>query len=188
MPFNVAHRPTTSFVHEVHIYLSEGVISAAMQSQPSYPTPESDTSPKETTSAQIERLSTTWVNTLNNRDFSFTSPEAQDLIAHLAPDFRARIDTDPSNPFHLSLDEQIVKWRERAEQHPDVYFKIVLISSDVDEAKGVASVYLNMEVSGIGEVMLSAMNELRWRREDERWLCYYVIGMRGSMGNTGGYG
>ncbi|KAK4626676.1 hypothetical protein CLAFUW4_05145 [Fulvia fulva] len=51
-----------------------------------------------------------------------------------------------------------------------------------------ATVYMNMEVTGLSDVVLHAMNELGWRKIAGQWLCYYTVGMRGSPGNTGGIG
>lgn len=69
-----------------------------------------------------------------------------------------------------------------------MHFEIVHLSSYVNESAGMANVYMNMEVTGVGGVVLHAMNELRWKRFDGVWLCYFTIGMRGSPGNAGGMG
>lgn len=85
----------------------------------------------------------------------------------------------------MTLDEQISRWRARVKDHPDVEFNVQFLSSHVDDESGQASVWCEMEVTGIGNVSLAAMNELKWRYEDNMWLCYFVLGMRGSSVNSG---
>ena len=80
-------------------------------------------------------------------------------------------------------------WRKREEDYPDVHFHIASIETNFHNmGEGAATVYMNMEVTGVSDVILHAMNELRWRKSAGQWLCYYTIGMRGSPGNTGGMG
>ena len=138
----------------------------------------------QTTISELERLSSAFVNAINERDFNFEREEARDLVHHLAPDWRAQLDTYAQQVQPLTFPEQIVLWRQRAQENPDVHFQILHILSDVNEHKGIASVYVEMEVSGISNVKLQAMNELKWRRRDNTWLCYYVIGMRGSSASS----
>lgn len=157
-----------------------------------YPTPDSTPSDDpgsrkaEETAKELEALSTAFVHALNARDFDFNkSGSAREVSRHIAPTWKAQLDTRPQQERPLSWDEQRQAWRERALDHPDVYFDVVQVTSDVNEENGHAKVYLDMEVSGIGHVLLHAMNEVRWRRTRGTWLCYYVIGMRGTPGNAG---
>jgi hypothetical protein len=137
------------------------------------------------TAAELERLSVVIPSVVNTRDFEFKSPEAQELLSHVSSDFVSQIETLPQQEKTLSWTDQVAAWRQRADEHPDVHFALTSVSSTVDESKGFAQVYVEMEVSGIGDVRLHAMNELRWRRVHGKWLWYYVIGMRGTPGNSG---
>jgi hypothetical protein len=95
------------------------------------------------------------------------------------------MDTQPQGDNGLSWLEQVSAWRERAQEHPHVHFDVIQMSSAVDDSGGSAQVYMDMEVSGIGDVKLHAMNELRWQHVHGRWMWHYVIGMRGTPGNSG---
>ena len=148
--------------------------------------PDTPSQPKEPSiAAELERLSAVIPRVINTRDFDFKSPEAEELLSHVSSDFVAQIDTRPQQDKALSWHEQVSAWRERAEEHPQVHFALTQISSVVDENRGFAQVYMDMEVSGIGDVKLNAMNELRWRQVHGKWVWYHVIGMRGTPGNTG---
>lgn len=137
------------------------------------------------TKDELERLSAIVPEIVNTRDFDFTGSEAQELLSHVAPDFTSQIDTLPDTDKLLSWHGQVAAWRQRATDHPDVQFAVTSVSSTVDEKIGFAQVFVEMEVSGIGDVKLHAMNELKWQRVDGQWLWYYVIGMRGTPGNSG---
>ena len=135
------------------------------------------------TAAELERLSSAIPAAINDRDFSFTSPLARDLLHHLSPDFRSDLDTQAS---HLNWSEQVLAWQERAEEFPDVRFETEEVTSNVDEESGMGSVFMQMTVTGIGDVQLQAVNELRFERHvDGRWMLYHTVGMRGSPGNSG---
>ncbi|KAK1058804.1 hypothetical protein LTR74_013119 [Friedmanniomyces endolithicus] len=146
-----------------------------------YSTPADGSTPKDLTAAYLERLSSSFVDVLNDHDFDFQSQSAQEVKTHLASNFRAHLDTVAQDSRPVSLDEQIIKWRQRAQDNPDVVFRIIHSMATVDETTTRATVYLEMEVSGIS----NAMNEFNWERIEGVWLCYYVVGMRGSSVNNG---
>lgn len=140
------------------------------------------------TAKELERLSINFVHALNAHDYDFDkSEEARELRLHIAPDWRALFDTNGQDFGRtVTFEEQVARWKERVLEYPHVRFAPVAVSSDVDKAKGWASVFCEMEVSGIGNVALQAMNELKWRRDvDGAWWCYFVIGLRGSRMNSG---
>ena len=140
---------------------------------------------KPTTAAELERLSAIVPEIVNARDFDFAGPEAQELLSHVAPDFASQIDTLPEQNRLLSWSGQLSAWRQRAQDNPNARFHVTAVSSVVDERLGFAQVFLEMDVSGIGDVKLHAMNELKWQRVDGKWLWFYVIGMRGTPQNSG---
>lgn len=140
---------------------------------------------KPSTAAELERLTAIVPGIVNTRDFDFASPEAQELLSHVSPEFASQIDTLPDRAKLLSWKGQVAAWRQRAQEHPDVRFEATAVSSVVDERLGFAQVFVEMEVSGIGDVKLHAMNELKWQRVDGKWLWFYVIGMRGTPQNSG---
>lgn len=156
-----------------------------------YPTPDTPSTRRdESTASYLERLSSTVVTAINDRDFNFTSPEAQTFLSHVSPHWRGEIDTFAQKREVASFDQQRAMWKQRADENPNVHFEIVHLWSYVNEEVGLANVYMNMEVTGVGGegVTLHAMNELKWKRFDGVWLCYYTVGLRGSPGNSGGMG
>ena len=148
-------------------------------------TPGTSVSQPKSFGPELERLSTIMPNILNTRDFDLETQEAQELQHYLAPDLKFLMDTQDQKGEPWSWKRQLAAWKERAEELPNVQFALMDISSDVDESNGEAKVFMEMEVSGIGEVKLHAMNEVLWRRSNGRWQCYYVLGMRGTPGNSG---
>lgn len=138
------------------------------------------------TRKELERLSINFLNALNAHDYDFNqSPGAEEAGASVSSDWRAMFDT-VNNAQPVSFDEQVQAWKQRAIANPDVRFELRDISSTADLGKGRASVFCEMEVSGLGGVMLVAMNEMKWRRDsDGKWECYFVLGFRGSSMNSG---
>ena len=162
-----------------------------MHPQASYPTPSTghDDNEPDPTKAKLERLSAVVVHAINSRDFTFQSKEAKELILHIAPDFKAQLDTT-GDPRTVDWDEQVSRWRQRAEEFPNVQFHILHVDISVDSTDSHASVYMDMEVTGIGDVKLQAMNEVKWKKVGgpaSPWVLYFVIGMRGSQANSGGF-
>ena len=139
----------------------------------------------DSTDPELERLSTIMLDILNTRDFDLETEESRELQQHIAPDLKFLMDTQEQNGEPWSWKRQLVAWKQRAEELPDVHFALISISSAVDESNGEARVFMEMEATGIGEVKLHAMNEVWWRRYNKRWKCYYVLGMRGTPGNSG---
>ncbi|KAK4554672.1 hypothetical protein LTR86_008174 [Recurvomyces mirabilis] len=133
------------------------------------PSPES-TESSETgidVAKDIERLAVNFVDVLNARDFDFTSDKAKELRSRMTADWKAQMDTYAADPSPVKFDEQVVE-----------------VMSKVEESKKRARVFLEMQVSGITDGKLMAMNELRWKMVEGVWLCYFVIGMRGGGVNN----
>ncbi|EME45945.1 hypothetical protein DOTSEDRAFT_22069 [Dothistroma septosporum NZE10] len=154
------------------------------------PTPSSDKDCGEPIAARLERVSSAVVTAINARDFGFTSESAQELLAHIDPQWKAQIDTYAHQQQLLSWPQQVEMWRKRSVDFPDVHFHITGMETNfVNKGQGAATVYMNRKVTGVSDVVLhAAMNELRWRKTNNQWLCYYTIGLRGSPGNSGGLG
>lgn len=144
-----------------------------MSDQQDYPTPSSDTD--ETTSTKLERLSRCVPESINARDFAFASKDGQELLAHTAPDFMCHLDSQ-SQP--ITLQEQVKAWSDRAETHPDFRFELQDVTSDVNERSGRASVFMSLIWTGISDVNLHAICEMKWRRKGNWWELYWVYGMR----------
>jgi hypothetical protein len=152
---------------------------SAAASLPSPPDSDGDTV------SLLERLSAAFCYIINEKDFTLSSSVSKELMEHISPDFRAQMDTVTAGSESITFDQQMAFWRQRAEEQPDVSFMPVHTSTELNEETGRATVYLNMEVRGIDNVKLEAINQLKWRRQGETWFCYYVIGMRGSAVNSG---
>jgi hypothetical protein len=130
--------------------------------------------------AELEHLSTAFVHVLNERDFDFTSEVARELKSRLAHDFKAQLDTFAADSRPITFDEQVARWRQRAQENPGVKFIVLDVQTRVDNKKGRVNIFVEMEVDGISNVKLQALNVIKWKVVDAAWMCYKVIGMRGS--------
>lgn len=111
------------------------------------PTDEAVGGPKDPAiNLELERLSTAIVTAINQRDFDFQSPGAQELVARLAPTFEAEIETGGPREAPVSWDEQVSAWKQRAESHPDVQFKTTQVSTNVLDFEGRAEVWMEVSV------------------------------------------
>ncbi|KXL41604.1 hypothetical protein M433DRAFT_6720 [Acidomyces richmondensis BFW] len=93
-----------------------------------------DDSSAEPMSQLLERLSSAVANVLNERDFDFTSKEAQRFLANLAPDREGKMDTQAAK---MDFEQQIAIWRQRAVKFPKIYFDVVQLHSTMNEDSGI---------------------------------------------------
>jgi hypothetical protein len=128
----------------------------------------------------LERLSAAFVQVLNERDFDFTSDVAQELKSRLSSDWKAQLDTFAADSRPVTFAEQVARWRQRAQDNPDVKFNVLDVQTRVDNKKGRVNIFVEMEVEGISNVKLQALNVVKWKVVGDIWMCYKVIGMRGS--------
>jgi hypothetical protein len=142
----------------------------------------------ETTVEMLERLSITGANALNDRDHDFTGSAAtRELRSRMAASWRGQIDTY-AHAREVTFAEQSAMWAQRRAQYPDVHFEVVAISTEVDERRGEALVFMDMEVSGLATFNLQAMSELTWKKVRGQWMLAHTLSLRGTRGNSGGFG
>ncbi|GIZ44437.1 hypothetical protein CKM354_000763500 [Cercospora kikuchii] len=136
--------------------------------------------PGESTASRLNRLSCAFPTIINTKDFSLQRPDVRELASCISSDWTGSMDTQPQG---VTWSEQLKLWKARAAQMPNVRFEITHSNVDLDEVHGAATVWMEMEVLGMGDVVLGAVNEVNWRRvEDDRWECFHTEGMRGSPG------
>ncbi|USW51548.1 hypothetical protein Slin15195_G048670 [Septoria linicola] len=134
--------------------------------------------------AEVERLSTIGINTINARDWNYSSTEAQDFVSHINPNqWQSKFDNEPGL---LSWHEQNLVWRKLVEEtYTDCHFDIVEISSSVLEQGTVAIVWIQTRITGIENVNMQGLSELRWRWHDGKWWFFHHVGIRGHLGQSG---
>jgi hypothetical protein len=136
----------------------------------------------------LERLSTAGAMALNDQDHDFTaSPATRELRSRMMASWRGQIDTY-AHAKEVTFAEQSAMWAQRRAQYPDVFFEIASISTVIDERKGEALVFIDMEVSGLATFKLQAMSELTWRKVKGKWMLAHTVALRGTRGNSGGFG
>ena len=140
---------------------------------------------KAATAADLVRLAAIIDKVVNTNDFDFTSPEAQELLPHIAWDFNCQIDCIRHPDERLSWKELVAAWRKGAEDDPGVKLAWTSVTSTIDEAKGFAQVYLEKEITAVGGLKFHVMEEQRWRRDFGKWLLTNMLGMRGTPANSG---
>lgn len=145
----------------------------------------SESGNKPTTAAELVRLAGVIDILVNDADFTFTRPDAQELLSHIASDFGATIDCVRHPDEILSWDELVEAWRKGSEDDPGVRFAWTSVSSTIDEGNGTAQLFIEKEITAVGGLKFHVMEEQRWRRENEIWLLYHILGMRGTPANSG---
>lgn len=135
--------------------------------------------------AELEWLSIAGIIAVNDRDWDCQSPQMKKSLEHLAPDFEAQHDNFPAR---LSFAENMASSRYLAEQDPSFHLEVVHISTNIQDSRTLASVWIEMNVTGISPgVVVKGFSELRWRLsgDDGKWYCYRHLGMRGSSMTAG---
>lgn len=128
--------------------------------------------------ADLERMSAAAVIAMSQRDWTFSqTPEAQDLLAHVAPDWIAMFDNYP-NPLRFS--EQVAAHQKFMDENPTAYYIVQSISTVFSASGNEASVFLEIDIKNLNGITIAGQSEFRWRREGKKWLWYYHLGMRGT--------
>lgn len=137
------------------------------------------------TAAELVRLASIIDEVVNTNDFDFTSPDAQELLLHIASDFICQIDCIRHPEERLSWESLVAAWRQGAEDDPGVKLAWTSVSTTVDDPRGFAQVFLEKEITAVGGLKFHIMEEQRWRRVSGKWFLSNMIGMRGSPANSG---
>jgi hypothetical protein len=137
------------------------------------------------TAAELVRLASIIDKVVNTNDFDFTSPDAQELLSHIASDFICQIDCIRYPDERLSWESLVAAWRRGAEDDPGVKLAWTSVSSTVDKPKGFAQVFLEKEITAVGGLKFHIMEEQQWRRDFDKWFLFNMIGMRGTPANSG---
>ncbi|KXT03741.1 hypothetical protein AC578_747 [Pseudocercospora eumusae] len=155
-------------------------LSSTFSKQSRVSTPATEVSPSGTpapgqsTSSYLESICVGGVKATNDRDLDFQNGG---LYKTVAPNFRAHFENFP-HPLTLAEHSAIV--RQTIERFPEYHVEVESVSSDVDEDAGVATVFMETEVTGapLG-TRTFLMNEFKFRREKGAWRCHLHHGMKG---------
>ncbi|KAK3634973.1 hypothetical protein LTR56_014937 [Elasticomyces elasticus] len=126
------------------------------------------------TGQQLEKLSVAILNVLNTRNLS------DPVLAHLSPLYQAsfgtKIISNDLASFMRNIDIVLT-------QNPDYHHLILNTSSEVDEDKGRASVWVSHKGTGfpIDEFERESVKVMKWERCSGKWMC---MGHSGLVGNA----
>lgn len=103
----------------------------------------------------------------------------EDFELLVAPDYAAYLEY-AEHPISRSLEEYLQNYREFAAANPDYAIDIISISADVNEKKGLASVWMHLRVFGHPTaVWRESVTVVYWKRKLGKWTCYKQNGVRG---------
>jgi len=96
------------------------------------------------------------------------------------PDFRNKHDALPKS---ASRDDHLENLQKHLAEQQDFHCEIHNTSSEVDENRGRATVYLWYEITGLAHgIEREAVAVLSWERRQGRWMLMKHTGLRGSAG------
>lgn len=143
--------------------------------------------PATSSAAYLKDICRRMVDAVNKRDWS-RSPGC--VWDHFAP----HPDVDATNIAPMQIDPfgskiiregplmSIRRWQEMTSSYPNLYYKILDMSVDLEEKLGFARVFFTCETYGVMEgVVGQTVGIFEWRRSEESgpWLCTEYGGMRG---------
>lgn len=139
------------------------------------------------TASQLERLARSATQVVNGGDFDHETPAGREFASYVSDDFQAVLDNYSPEP--LSWRGLCATWKLMARLDPSVFFDIRQISSDVDDVRGKATVYVEIAATGVTgskDVKFLTMSVLSWRRDEKgRWWYHRYQGMLGTVGSGG---
>ena len=126
----------------------------------------------------LKRISAQWPVVVTTRDWTYSnSPQSAELRSCIAPDFQATLDGYPG--IH-NLDRLHELFKQDVSEYPEAYLYAREVTAYVDEQKGLATVYLDMDMVLWKDVTTKAMTELTWKRgKSGKWMIHGFLGMRG---------
>ena len=127
---------------------------------------------------EIKRITHTLVRILNSGDFSYQDDDGQEFLAHVAPDFEARFDTQPHK---IDFDEQTDIWRQGARDYPALTLTVLEMTATIRRRSNTGSVYLKLALTGMSDVRYQGACELNFKYTGEQWLLYRHVTMRGLL-------
>lgn len=125
------------------------------------------------TATHLESICVGSVLAVNARDLDYTK---NDLFKSASSTFKAHFD---NFPHPLTMAEHSTILRSMIEQFPKYHVEVKSVSSEVDEETGIATVFMETEVTGApDDIRTRSMNEYRWRRDRGTWRCWSHVGMK----------
>jgi hypothetical protein len=131
---------------------------------------------KESTGEYLESLSDTILDiNLNSKDTQHPL-----IIKHMSPAFRGKHDALPKVN---TRDDHQSNLKKHLAAQPDFHVKILNHSSEVDDSRGRATVYIWYEITGLAHGLeREAVAVLSWERRQGVWMIMKHQGMRGPSG------
>jgi hypothetical protein len=100
------------------------------------------------------------------------------LLSLATPNFSAYIDHAEARV--RSFDEHVEFHKMLHLAHPEYVYEVDNVSADVDDEKGLASVWALLTVTGYpAHIRRESLTVLSWRRRKGKWRCYKQLGIRG---------
>jgi hypothetical protein len=100
------------------------------------------------------------------------------LLKLATPNFSAYIDHAEARV--RSFDEHVEFHKSLHLAHPEYVYEVDNVNADVDDEKGLASVWALLTVTGYpAPIRRESLTVLSWRRRKGKWRCYKQLGIRG---------
>lgn len=132
---------------------------------------------------ELERINRAGIAVVNNRDWTYSTEQSQEVLAHLTPTWSVT----HNQRSELTLDESMKTYRQWAEASPAYRIEVLSTSSDIDFQNGTANVHMQVDIHDLNashqSVVLRGYNLFRWRRQRQdsgevKWRCWHMSTMR----------
>lgn len=132
--------------------------------------PKKSADSRSQTTMVLEHLSASIIRVFCEQDWS------NPLLKHATPKFRAYIDYSELRVETLEEHIAFHKWMHK--MNPGYVYEVETVSADVDDEKGLASVWATLKVTGHPlKIQRESVTILWWRRRQGQWLCYKQFGV-----------
>lgn len=102
------------------------------------------------------------------------------VVKHMSPQFRGKHDALPKA---TNRDDHQSNLQKHLAEQPDFHCEILNASSEVDDSRGRATVYLWYQLTGLShDLKREAVAVLSWERKQGVWMIMKHSGMRGPSG------
>lgn len=136
---------------------------------------------------ELEQLSLACVDSLNARDFKFSSPAGQELTSRISSDYTAILGNMSPSP--MTWNEMIAVLQVFLTDNPKLKYEVRSIESNIDPKTKNAMIFIEMNMSGVETIVtMHNMSTWLWKQDvGGRWVWYRLWNMRNIPGICDGF-
>ncbi|KAI5368041.1 hypothetical protein Slin15195_G031750 [Septoria linicola] len=128
----------------------------------------------------LREISNVFIEHLNDTPLEYRNPRGARILACVHTGFQAQFDAYPGHLTWEQLNAIVKAWEMSA---PNLHCKVDNISVDVNDRAGTATVFMELEFTGVEDTLtMRAFAEMKWAKDEaDKWWFHRFHGLRADM-------